>query len=114
MLRCEVQEQITKALSERAIFQNFMVYEGNVVCLKIRLSKDKYHSSEFAMQQSIHQNHSLDKHSNPNKKLIYMMSFWFGAGGGIRTPEGMSQQIYSLPCLTASLPLRKVTSASLC
>ena len=30
----------------------------------------------------------------------------FGAGGGIRTPEGESQQIYSLPCLTASLPLQ--------
>lgn len=29
----------------------------------------------------------------------------YGAGRGIRTPEGISQQIYSLPCLTASLPL---------
>lgn len=27
-----------------------------------------------------------------------------GAGGGIRTPEGECQQIYSLSCLTASLP----------
>src|SRR3989344_5357614 len=27
-----------------------------------------------------------------------------GAGGGIRTPEGRSRQIYSLQCLTASLP----------
>lgn len=35
-----------------------------------------------------------------------------GAGGGIRTPEGISQQIYSLPCLTASLPLHILTCAS--
>lgn len=33
-------------------------------------------------------------------------SFSYGAEGGIRTPEGECQQIYSLPCLTASLPLR--------
>ena len=31
-----------------------------------------------------------------------------GAGRGIRTPEGLSQQIYSLPCLTASLSLQIV------
>ena len=31
-----------------------------------------------------------------------------GAEGGIRTPEGECQLIYSQPCLTASLPLQVV------
>ena len=31
---------------------------------------------------------------------------WDGGQGGIRTPEGISQQIYSLPRLTASVPAR--------
>ena len=70
MIRREVQEQIAKAINERAIFQNFMIYEGKVVILTIRLSKGKYHSSESAMQQSIHQNHSLDYDFSANKKLI--------------------------------------------
>ena len=39
-----------------------------------------------------------------------------GAGRGIRTPEGISQQIYSLPCLTASLSLlvQAYAQASFC
>jgi hypothetical protein len=33
-----------------------------------------------------------------------MKVIYFGAGGGIRTPEGECQQIYSLSCLTAPQP----------
>lgn len=36
------------------------------------------------------------------------MAYQIGAGGGIRTPEGVCRQIYSLLCLTAPQPQRNV------
>ena len=41
----------------------------------------------------------------PSKKPSARLDSLLGAGRGIRTPEGISQQIYSLSCLTASLSL---------
>jgi hypothetical protein len=49
-------------------------------------------------------NPSLTFAHSPTKKFPFEGNCLVGAGGGIRTPEGESRQIYSLLCLTASLP----------
>lgn len=45
---------------------------------------------------------------NKGGRSVYQGGSYFFAGGqgGIRTPEGVSQQVYSLPRLTTSVPAR--------
>ena len=44
--------------------------------------------------------------------MLYQLSYFRSCGqGGIRTPEGDSQQIYSLPVLTTYLPTLNISKA---
>ncbi len=64
--------------------------------------QDQISCQDIALLSNILFRTILKLHYN-KKEPIRALLLWCGPGG-IRTPEGVSQQIYSLPRLTASVP----------